>query len=67
MSNRLLRLISVDPHDFITYKQDGIQDGVYKNLRLGKYEIDTRLTLKHLKFDDARLTIYSTLIKSVIS
>lgn len=51
----------VDPHDFITYKQDGIQDGVYKNLRLGKYEIDTRLTLKHLKFDDARLTIYSTL------
>jgi DNA-nicking Smr family endonuclease len=51
----------IDPHDFITYKQDGIQDGVYKNLRLGKYEIDTRLSLKHLKFDDARLTLYSTL------
>lgn len=51
----------VDPHDFITYKQDGIQEGVYKNLRLGKYDIDSRLVLKHLHFDDARLTIYNTL------
>jgi DNA-nicking Smr family endonuclease len=51
----------VDPHDFITYKQDGIQEGVYKNLRLGKYDIDSRLTLKHLSFEDARLTIYNTL------
>ena len=51
----------VDPHDFISYKQDGIQEGVYKNLRLGKYDIDSRLVLKHLHFDDARLTIYNTL------
>jgi DNA-nicking Smr family endonuclease len=51
----------VDPYDFITYKQDGIQEGVYKNLRLGKYDIDSRLVLKHLNFDDARLTIYNTL------
>lgn len=51
----------VAPHDFITYKQDGIQEGVYKNLRLGKYDIDSRLVLKHLSFDDARLTIYNTL------
>ncbi|MFC4700004.1 DNA endonuclease SmrA [Glaciecola siphonariae] len=54
----------VEPHDFITYKQDGIQEGVYKNLRLGKYDIDSRLVLKHLSFDDARLTIYSTLKES---
>lgn len=51
----------VDPYDFITYKQDGIQDGVYKNLRLGKYDIDSRLVLKHLSFDDARFSIYDTL------
>lgn len=51
----------VDPHDFITYKQDGVQEGVYKNLRLGKYDIDSRLTLKHLSFEDARLNIYTTL------
>lgn len=54
----------VDPYDFITYKQDGIQDGVYKNLRLGKYDIDSRLVLKHLSFDDARLSIYDTLHSS---
>ncbi|WP_395344518.1 DNA endonuclease SmrA [Ningiella sp. W23] len=51
----------VDPHDFISHKQDGIQEGVYKNLRLGKYDIDSRLVLKHLSFDDARLSIYTTL------
>lgn len=50
----------VDPLDFISYKQDGIQDGVYKNLRLGKYPIDSRLTLKQMSFDDARLNIYQT-------
>ena len=51
----------VDPHDFITYKQDGVQDGVYKNLRLGKYQIDSRYSVKGLKFDDARLGIYTTI------
>lgn len=51
----------VDPLDFITYKKDGVQEGVYKNLRLGKYAIDSRLTLKHLKFDDARLQIFQTI------
>lgn len=51
----------VDPMDFITYKKDGVQEGVYKNLRLGKYAIDSRLTLKHLKFDDARLQIFQTI------
>ncbi len=53
----------VDPHDFITYKQDGVQDGVYKNLRLGKYNIDSRLSVKHLKFDDARLQLFSTIME----
>lgn len=51
----------VDPHDFITYKQDGVQDGVYKNLRLGKYQIDSRYSLKGLKFNDARLGIFNTI------
>ncbi|GLR70811.1 DNA endonuclease SmrA [Agaribacter marinus] len=50
----------IDPLDFIAYKKDGIQEGVFKNLRLGKYQIDSRLVLKHLSFDDARLSIYQT-------
>nr|WP_136251624.1 DNA endonuclease SmrA [Ningiella ruwaisensis] len=51
----------VDPHDYIQYKQNGVQEGVYKNLRLGKYNIDSRLVLKHLSFEDARLTIFNDL------
>ncbi|MFC3121880.1 DNA endonuclease SmrA [Agaribacter flavus] len=51
----------VAPLDFISYKKDGVQEGVYKNLRLGKYHIDSRLVLKHLGFDDARLSLYQTI------
>ncbi|MDT0593718.1 DNA endonuclease SmrA [Glaciecola petra] len=51
----------LDPHDFLSYKQDGVQDGVYKNLRLGKYQIDSRFSVKGLKFDDARLGIFNTI------
>ncbi|MGQ8366316.1 DNA endonuclease SmrA [Glaciecola sp. 1036] len=51
----------VDPLDFIAYKKDGVQEGVYKNLRLGKYQIDARLVIKHLNFEDARLTIYQNI------
>lgn len=31
--------------DWITYKRDGIQTGVYKNLRLGKYPLEATLNL----------------------
>lgn len=51
----------LDPHDFIEYKQDGVQEGVYKNLRLGKYQIDTTLNITHMKFDEARLSLYKTI------
>jgi DNA-nicking Smr family endonuclease len=51
----------IDPHDFIEYKQDGVQEGVYKNLRLGKYQIDTSLNITHMKFDEARMTLYKTI------
>lgn len=51
----------VDPHDFLSYKQDGVQEGVFKNLRLGKYLIDTHLMLNNLKFDEARHSLYQTL------
>ena len=51
----------IDPHDFLEYKQDGVQQGVYKNLRLAKYQIDVTLNITHMKFDDARLTLYNTI------
>jgi DNA-nicking Smr family endonuclease len=51
----------IDPHDFLSYKQDGVQEGVFKNLRLGKYQIDSRLSLRGVKFDDARLSLFNTI------
>lgn len=51
----------LDPHDFLSYKQDGVQEGVFKKLRLGKYEIDSRLSLQRMKFDDARLLLFNTI------
>lgn len=54
-------VVPVDPYDFISYKKDGVQEGVFKNLRLGKYDIETRLSLQRMHFDDARLQLYNTI------
>ncbi|UTW12475.1 DNA endonuclease SmrA [Marinobacterium rhizophilum] len=35
----------VDPHDPLEWKRDGVQEGVYRNLRLGRYRADARLEL----------------------
>lgn len=38
----------VQPRDIILFKRDGVKNSVFKNLRLGKYPIDSRLDLHHL-------------------
>lgn len=42
------------PDDMIEYKKDGVQDGVYKKLRLGKYPIQARLDLHRKTLKQAR-------------
>lgn len=51
----------VQPEDYLEYKKAGIQDGVYKNLRLGKYQIDTRLNISGLSLVQTREQVYVTL------
>ncbi|BBN80929.1 Smr domain-containing protein [Pseudoalteromonas sp. A25] len=48
----------VDPHDLLAYKKSGVQEGVYKNLRLGKYQIDATLDLHGKSFHQARGAIF---------
>ncbi|ASP38135.1 DNA endonuclease SmrA [Bacterioplanes sanyensis] len=48
----------VGPHDILGYKRPGIQDGVYRKLRLGKYEIEARLDLHRRTIEQARREIY---------
>ncbi len=43
LSTRYCQL--VDPNDPLEWKRDGVQEGVYRNLRLGKYQVDARLDL----------------------
>ena len=54
----------VAPDDMLEYKQPGIQDGVYKKLRLGKYDIDKSVTIQQLPFEKARQLTFDTIIKS---
>ena len=54
----------VDPYDHISFKQDGVQQGVFKNLRLGKYKIDFVLNLQQNKFEHARTLLFTHIIDS---
>jgi DNA-nicking Smr family endonuclease len=54
----------VDPYDHISFKQDGVQQGVFKNLRLGKYKIDFVLNLQQNKFEQARTLFFNQLLDS---
>lgn len=48
----------VSPDELLAYKKDGVQAGVYKNLRLGKYQIDATLMLLGKNLTDARRAIF---------
>lgn len=48
----------LDPSDFLEFKRPGVQNGVYRNLRLGKYTIDARLDLHHHRVEQARTAVY---------
>ena len=47
----------LDPHDLIGFKRDGVQEGVYKKLRLGKYELQGSLDLHQKTLNEARQTL----------
>lgn len=48
----------IGPHDVLGYKRPGIQDGVYRKLRMGKYEIEARLDLHKRNVDQASSEVF---------
>ncbi len=42
------------PHDVVGWKRDGVQDGVFKNLKLGRYSIEAQLDLHRKTVKEAR-------------
>jgi len=47
--------------DLLEYRRDGVQHGVYKNLRMGRYDIEARLDLHRLTVDEARREVFQFL------
>lgn len=54
----------VDPYDHISFKQDGVQQGVFKNLRLGKYKIDFVFNLQQHTLEQARTSLFNHIMNS---
>lgn len=48
----------LDPFAILEFKRDGVQTGVYRNLRLGKYPIDARLDLHRMTVEQARVAVF---------
>lgn len=48
----------VDPLSVLSFKRPGVQNGVFRNLRLGKYPLDARLDLHRMTVAVARKSIY---------
>lgn len=63
LSERLneLTINSINPDDYISFKSPGLQSGVFKNLRLAKYDIDATLELKGLSINQARAHLIAEL------
>jgi DNA-nicking Smr family endonuclease len=48
----------IGPHDIVGFKRPGIQDGVFRKLRLGKYDSDARLDLHRRTVEEARQQLF---------
>lgn len=47
------------PLDPVEWKSDGVQEGVYRNLRLGKYQVDARLDLIRKSIPQCKIELIS--------
>lgn len=48
----------VDPLAQLSFKRPGVQNGIFRNLRLGKYPLDARLDLHGMTVDVARKMLH---------
>jgi len=51
-------IAQVDPHDILSFSRPGVQHGVFKNLRQGKYEIQSSLDLHRKTVEQARQAVW---------
>jgi len=46
------------PHELVSWKKDGVQEGVFKKLRLGQYPLEGRLDLHRKTVKEARAELF---------
>jgi len=49
----------LSPNDELSFKRSGIQNGVFKKLRLGQYDIEARLDLHRKTVEQARQDVFN--------
>jgi DNA-nicking Smr family endonuclease len=47
------------PHELVSWKKDGVQEGVFKKLRLGQYPLEGRLDLHRKTVKEAREELFN--------
>lgn len=52
----------LDPIAILSFKKDGVQSAVFKNLRLAKYQVDATLDLHGQLLKNARNTLFSFIV-----
>lgn len=55
----------VKPWDILSWKRDGVQHGVFKQLRQGKYTVDVSVDLHRLTVEQARNAVFEYVRESV--
>ena len=48
----------LEANALLAFQRPGVQHGVYRQLRLGKYDIEARLDLHRMKLEQARMAVY---------
>lgn len=56
---------ALTPYDLLEFKRSGIQHGVFKNLRLGKYKVEARLDLHRMTVETARLAVLQFIVDCI--
>ena len=46
-------------HDILSFQRPGVQHGVFKKLRLGRYQIEARLDLHRMTIEQARREVFA--------
>lgn len=56
--NNAIDVKKLDPLAILAFQRPGVQNGVYKQLRLGKYTVEARLDLHGMSVEQARVAVY---------